>query len=199
LVFDSLTAIIVSSAGGFFRFRNLTKFTKNGLMKKVYSKLYSSYLEKNCSFIGLEVTFKNEPCFPHGIKGVFISNGAIIGKDCVIFQNVVIGSNTLPDSKSIGFPVVGDHCFMGAGATIVGKVVIGDNCRIGANVTITKDLPSNSVAVNAPPRIFQRDKLDNKFYSFRNNKWQVNKSGKFIAVSDKLTLDKLNSVKRETG
>lgn len=43
--------------------------------------------------------FSGKTVFPHGITGVFISGDAQIGKDCVIFQQVTIGSNRTSESK----------------------------------------------------------------------------------------------------
>ena len=78
---------------------------------------------------------------------MFISGDAQIGKACVIFQQVTIGSNRTPGSKHWGAPIIGDNCYIGAGAKIIGNVKIGDNCRIGANAVVTKDVPSNSTIV----------------------------------------------------
>src|SRR5699024_11656176 len=97
--------------------------------------------------------FASEPFFPHGITGIFISQGAKIGKDAVIFQQVTIGSNTLKGSKSYGAPVIGDNCYIGAGAKIIGGIKIGDNVRIGANAVVVKDVPDNAVVVNQPGRV----------------------------------------------
>jgi len=60
------------------------------------------------------------PSFPHGAYGIFISGGAEIGANAVIFQQVTIGSNTLPDSNGRGAPRLGDDCYIGAGAKLVG-------------------------------------------------------------------------------
>ncbi len=104
-----------------------------------------------------------DPCFPHGVLGVFISNGAKLGRDCVIFQQVTIGSNTLSDSVGAGAPTLGDRVYIGAGAKIIGNITIGDNCRIGANAVVYQDMPPNSVAVCAPTRIIQKECLDNRY------------------------------------
>ncbi len=104
------------------------------------------------------------PVFPHGLYGIFISQGATIGKNCVIFHHVTIGSNTLPDSKGNGFPVIGDNVFIGTGARIIGNVHIGDNVRIGANCVVAKDVPANTTVVLPKPVYIQRDTpLDNRF------------------------------------
>ena len=48
----------------------------------------------------------NEFVVPHGLSGIYISKGAKIGNNCVIFHQVTIGSNTLKDSKKLGVPVI---------------------------------------------------------------------------------------------
>ena len=38
-------------------------------------------------------------------------------------------------------PQIGDHCFIGAGATIVGDIRIGDFVKIGAGAVVFTDVP----------------------------------------------------------
>lgn len=103
---------------------------------------------------------------PHGFAGIHISAGATIGQGCVIFQHVVIGSNLLLDSKSQGFPVIGENVFLGAGSMVIGNVRIGNNVRIGANCVVTKDVPDNCLVVGAKAVVIQRDEpMDNRFFS----------------------------------
>ena len=139
---------------------------------KLMKLTYGNYFLRRGSFVGLDSEFSGTPCFPHGVQGIFISNGARLGRDVVIFQQVTIGSNTLPDSKSPG-----------AGAKIVGGITVGDNCRIGANAVVYEDMPANSVAVCAPTRILQKEALDNTYtttldgvaYYFRDGKLHVDR------------------------
>lgn len=99
------------------------------------------------------------------MKGVHISKNAEIGKECVIFQQVTIGSNTTINSRN-GSPIIGDSVYIGAGAIIIGPVTIGDGCRIGANAIVTCDVPPNSVCVMRGLEIIQREKpMDNRFIS----------------------------------
>ena len=105
--------------------------------------------------------------FPHGIYGIFISQGAQIGDNCTIFHQVTIGSNTLPDSKYFGSPKIGKNVYIGAGAKIIGNVTIGDNVRIGANAVVTKDIPDNATVVQASPRIILHNEVrDNRFKKY---------------------------------
>lgn len=103
--------------------------------------------------------------------GVFISNGATIGKNCVIFQHVTIGSNTMNNHPRFGSPTIGNNVYIGAGAKIIGNVKIGDNCRIGANAVVAIDMEPNTVAIPEMRFIVKKDNLDNRFYSKRNNLW----------------------------
>lgn len=111
------------------------------------------------------------PFFLHGFTGVFISNGAKIGKNCIIFQQVTIGSNTIKGHPKFGSPTIGNNVYIGAGAKIIGNIKIGDNCRIGANAVVVTDIEPNTVAVPETRLIIKKNILDNKFYSKRNNKW----------------------------
>ena len=106
---------------------------------------------------------------PHGFHGIFISLHAKIGKNCVIFQNVTIGSNTLPNSKSGGAPTIGDNVYIGAGAEIIGNVKIGNNVRIGAGCFVNRDIPDNCTVIQGAPSVIKSDKtLDNKFISIED-------------------------------
>lgn len=153
--------------------------TTNGILQKYYIGIYTLFLDKMGSFIGYNSKFKGIPCFPHGIRGVFISGGATIGKDCVIFHQVTIGSNTLSDSKGKGAPIIGNNCYIGAGAKIIGNVTIGNNVRIGANCVITTDIPDNNVVVLNKPRLIQKENMDNKFYRHTCNEVQYFENGKW--------------------
>ena len=124
---------------------------------------YEKYFMKYGSYVGVDSKIAGRPYFPHGCVGVFISNDAVIGRDAVIFQQVTIGSNTLPDSKRPGSPTVGDGAYIGAGAKLIGGITVGDHCRIGANAVVYQDMPPHSVALCAPTRIVRKENLDNTF------------------------------------
>lgn len=131
--------------------------------------LYYLNLKLSGAYIGHSSHFAGPPCFPHGLKGIFVAGGAQVGKNCVIFQNVTIGSNPLPDSKTVGAPTIGNNVIIGAGAAIVGNVTVGDNCRIGANTTVSKNIPANCVVVSAASRVIQKTSLTNRYYKWSPN------------------------------
>jgi serine O-acetyltransferase len=83
---------------------------------------------------------------PHP-NGIVIFPTASIGPNCLLFQQVTIGTNGL------GAPTVGAHVDIGAGAKIIGPVNIGDHARIGANAVVISDVPKLATAVGVPAKI----------------------------------------------
>lgn len=191
-----ISILLVKLFGSVWILKNLCIKVKNPLIHKLLVTIYSFYQYENNSSIAFNSTFLGEPCLPHGIKGIFVSGGATIGRNCVLFHQVTIGSNTIPDSKGTGAPTIGDNCYIGSGAKIIGNVTIGNNVRIGANVVVYKDVADNSVVLAGEQRTIRKDKaLDNRFYSFRG-RWVYYDNAKWIAVSDKDILSKLEPNKK---
>lgn len=149
-------------------YKKLKKSSKAGILFKMRLLMFSYYNYKLGSSIAYNCKLDDIPHFPHGARGVFISGGAHIGGGATIFQHVVIGSNSLPDSGNYGCPSIGNSCYIGAGAKVIGKVNIGNNVRIGAGAVVCKDIPDNCVVVSQPCRVIQRDNLDNAFYSYKD-------------------------------
>lgn len=81
---------------------------------------------------------------PHP-NGIVIHPKAQIGPNCLIFQQVTIGTGT-----GEMLPVIGGHVDIGAGAKILGGLRIGDHARIGANAVVLKDVPAGKTAVGVP-------------------------------------------------
>ena len=147
---------------------------------------YSHYVEQRGSYIGIDAVIGGTPYLPHGLSGIFISDGSSIGKNAVIFQQVTIGAVRTKGSKHPGNPVIGDNCYIGAGAKIIGGIRIGDNCRIGANAVVCEDMPDNSIAVCSPTKIIRRDTVpDNRFYVLRpRGGMEVFENGSFHPADD---------------
>lgn len=81
----------------------------------------------------------------HGL-GVVIHKNAVVGKNCIIRQNVTIaGGNG-------GVPQIGDGVEINAGAVLLGPIHIGNNVRIGANAVVNTDIPDNCTAVGMPAK-----------------------------------------------
>ncbi|WP_290428837.1 acyltransferase [Roseateles amylovorans] len=59
---------------------------------------------------------------------------------------------------------VGDNCFFGVNAMVLGNVDIGHGCVIGAGAVLTADVPPFSLVIGNPARVI-------KHYSFRRGAW----------------------------
>ena len=148
------------------KLRNRINVCKNKIVRFLLLNKYHKLCYKNHCFIPVNAKIGENISFPHGVDGIYISNKAQIGNNCVIFHQVTIGSNTLNDSKGKGAPTIGDNVYIGAGAKIIGNVKVGDNVRVGANAVVVKDVPDNStVVINDIRVISHKKKKENSFVS----------------------------------
>ncbi|MFT3928118.1 MAG: serine acetyltransferase [Myxococcales bacterium] len=84
---------------------------------------------------------------PHP-NGVVLHPDARLGPNCILFQQVTIGTGPKP-----GLPQLGGHVDVGPGAKILGGVRIGDHAVIGANAVVLSDVPERCVAVGIPASV----------------------------------------------
>jgi acetyltransferase-like isoleucine patch superfamily enzyme len=56
--------------------------------------------------------------------------------------------------------IIGKRVWIGANVTILPGVCIGDRTVIGAGSVVTKDLPSNSIAVGVPAKVIKKIEVD---------------------------------------
>ena len=122
--------------------KSKNKFIQNVYFNKLQKK-YSIWISPKC-VIG-------EGFHMMHLNGITIGSGAIIGKNCTIYQQVTIGN------EKDKFPVIGDNVTIYAGAKVLGGIKIGNNAVIGANAVVLKDVPENSVAVGVPARIIKKE------------------------------------------
>lgn len=183
---------LIKKLGGYNQFREKHNSSSSKLKKRIYLFLHTGYQHETNSYLPFETEIAGPINFVHGVYGIFISCGARIGKNCNIFQQVTIGSNTLIDSKGFGSPTIGDNCLIGAGAKIIGNVKIGNNCRIGANAVVTCDMPDNSVCVMGKSQIIQKENLTNHLYQLSKEGWGYFLNGEFILETDEKNLQSLN-------
>lgn len=83
---------------------------------------------------------------PHP-NGIVIHPDSSIGPNCLIFQQVTIGS------RNGGVPHIGGHVDFGAGAKVLGPITVGEHAVIGANAVVLTDVPAHASAVGIPARI----------------------------------------------
>lgn len=81
---------------------------------------------------------------PHP-NGVVLHPDAEVGPNCILFQQVTLGTGPKP-----GLPRLGGHVDVGPGAKILGGVTIGDHAVIGANAVVVRDVPPGTVVAGVP-------------------------------------------------
>lgn len=85
----------------------------------------------------------------------------VIGDDVQIGPNVQLLTPTHPLDAGLrrakweaAEPItIGANAWLGGGAIVLGGVTIGENTVVGAGAVVTRDLPSDVVAVGVPARV----------------------------------------------
>ena len=73
--------------------------------------------------------------------------------------------------KEYAYPVtIGEDCWIGGGAILCPGVTVGDRCIIGAGSVVTKDIPSDSIAVGNPAKVIRKNDRKILCKSFGNVK-----------------------------
>jgi serine O-acetyltransferase len=123
---------------------------KSRLTRDIFTFLLNRCAHRHGGYLGPGAVIQGVPELPHGLHGVFISRYAVVGTRCRIYQNVTIGE---VNRKA---PVIGDGCWIGAGAVLVGDIRVGKQARIGAGAVVSRDVPDYATVVSQPPRVIER-------------------------------------------
>ncbi len=106
-----------------------------------------------------------------------------VGDYTMFGPNVTVataGHPILPSLREKGYqynaPVhIGRNCWLGAGVVVLPGVTIGDNVVVGAGSVVTKDLPSNVVAVGNPCRVLREIGEKDERYYFKDKEIDLSK------------------------
>lgn len=104
---------------------------------------------------------------------IYVGDYTMIGPNVTTIATA--GHPILPELRQQGYqynmPVhIGKNCWLGAGVIVLPGITIGDNVVIGAGSIVTKDLPSNVVAVGNPCRVMREVNEHDKEYYFKDRK-----------------------------
>ena len=83
-----------------------------------------------------------------------------IGDDFTCGRDVVIrsfdGHRILKEGYKVSAPItIGNHVWVGQGATILKGVTIGDGAIIAAGALVTKDVPPHSIVAGVPAKVIE--------------------------------------------
>lgn len=153
---------------------------RNQLLKQMFAEIGENcYIEPpfHANFGGKHVHFGKNVYANFNLT--MVDDGHIYVGDYTMFAPGVIvataGHPILPELRETVYqynmPVhIGKNCWIGAGAIILPGVTIGDQVVVGAGSVVTKDLPSNVVAVGNPCQMVREVSEHDRVYYFKNRK-----------------------------
>ena len=103
---------------------------------------------------------------------IFVGDNTLFGPNVTV---CTAGLPVQPELREQGYqynaPVhIGRNCWIGAGAVILPGVTIGDNTVIGAGSVVTRDIPSDVVAVGNPCRVLRLIGEHDREFFFRERR-----------------------------
>ncbi len=103
---------------------------------------------------------------------IYVGDYTLFGPNvCVATAGHPINPELRQKAYQYNIPVhIGKNCWIGAGAVIIPGITIGDNVVIGAGSVVTKDIPSNVVAVGNPCKVIREISEHDKEYYFKDRK-----------------------------
>ena len=102
--------------------------------------------------ISAKATIGDGTKFWHRGLGCVVHYNAVIGKNCKIFPNVMIGvsgSNGIVDAKA---PKIGNDVFIGTGAIVAGGGTVGDHAVIAASAVVLHDVKQGERVAGVPAK-----------------------------------------------
>ena len=89
-------------------------------------------------------------------KGIHIGRNTLIASMTTILSHEhVKRDKSNPRNPWVCDTFIGNNCFIGIGVLVLPGVKIGDEVIIGAGSVVTKDVPSNSIAVGNPAKVIK--------------------------------------------
>ena len=150
------------------------------LLKDMFAEIGEEcYIEPplHANFGGHHVHFGNNVYANFNLT--LVDDGHIyVGDKTMIGPNVTIATAGHPIQPTLRYLEmqynidvhIGKNVWIGAGSVILPGVTIGDNTVIGAGSIVTKDIPSNVVAVGNPCHVMREIGKHDREYYFRSRK-----------------------------
>lgn len=96
---------------------------------------------------------------------IIINPNAILGNNINIATGVVIGQENRGKRK--GTPIIGNECWIGPNAVIVGNIRIGNDVLIAPLSYVNFDVPDHSIVIGNPAKIISKEEATKEYI---NNK-----------------------------
>ncbi len=134
---------------------------RRGVMGKLVGKWHKMRFHRLSVRLGFTIppnVFGPGLSIPH--YGTIVVHGNVrAGKNCRLQEGVTIGATNGGHEAA----VIGDNCYFGSGAKVIGAVRIADDVAVGANAVVTKDIAESGVTWAGAPagKISDRDSRSN--------------------------------------
>ncbi|SKC18437.1 serine O-acetyltransferase [Dyadobacter psychrophilus] len=135
-------------------FKLLIAFIRDTIYSLVYFKTFKIYF---CNHLTIGIKYLNEQgtIFPHPV-GIVLGKKVKLGKNCIIYQNVTIGTKETKEFLTAAYPVLENNVTIFANSVIFGDITIGSNSIIGAGSVVFENVPANCVVAGNPAKIIRR-------------------------------------------
>ena len=123
----------------------------NKISHEKYAKKLGVNMGDGCRFYG-NISWGTEPWI------ITLGNRVHVTAECrfVTHDGATLLFRDIEPTLELTKPIsIGSNVYIGARSIIMGGVTIGDNVIIGAGAVVTRDIPSNCVAVGVPARVIK--------------------------------------------
>lgn len=138
-----------------YRFGHWAINIRNPVARKIFQKIYGFFNMFVAGFTKIwippQTTIGEDFHIIHAEGSLSIHPDTVIGDRVGVMHNVTIGTNMRE-----GCPTIGNDVFVGVNATVLGAITVGDRVRIAANTAVSTDVPSDSVVIGSPAKIYPR-------------------------------------------
>jgi maltose O-acetyltransferase len=130
----------------------LGKLGRNADIQTPFYCDYGSHIEVGDNF------FANFNCVFLDCNYIKLGNNVFLGPNVQLYAayHPVVAAERIKGPELAAPIIVGDNVWIGGSTIICAGVSVGENTTIGAGSVVTKDIPSNVVAVGNPCRVLRK-------------------------------------------
>ena len=122
----------------------LLKRVHAGIKRLIHTRLWGMHIHASAR---IEPTAYIDRTWP---RGIYIGADSYVGEQAVILTHDMTRGLYL-DTR------IGARCYVGPRAIVLPGLTLGDDCILMPGALVTKDMPSNSLAIGNPAEIHSRN------------------------------------------